>query len=456
VFEEKFISPLAIRFAQERIKTVFRDGRSVDASLAQIETRPGKGEYELILHVPFPAIEVVRWLPRSASDGNASGHWFSFDNRRLYCLQKAAIAYWPRNVGVQVEVLYDDPGRMRRKFDSETMGLSVSIGRCLEEPLFRWSWQEQVSLSCTHLSAAEKAAADSTMALVDADDQKCSVHDLLDVPQVSRLLQSAAQDMSICMSTDTRINDHSDFNPGCGESSARCATPSTKLDSESSEASSDRDVPCTLLGGEGLAAHLCIERTPLDSLSEALIGSWEDSGSISYKVKSCGELCWACVRHDHRSTKKFVLSYEQDSGLVWWGNAKTHFLDPAQLANQRNTVFWYAAGSRGKRRPRFVWHRPAQGCCESASTCDAESICTISTTSAGMSANLSTGTDDVSSMPASAGTKRGARVRARVGAGVFAAHTSSGASGHAAFPEARGLGRRRSRPRETQSSTQHV
>ena len=37
IFEEKLISPLAVRFTQEHIRTTFRDGRLVDASIEEIK-----------------------------------------------------------------------------------------------------------------------------------------------------------------------------------------------------------------------------------------------------------------------------------------------------------------------------------------------------------------------------------------------------------------------------------
>merc|ERR1712094_76460 len=55
---------------------------------------------------------------------------FSMDNRRLYTLQRAAVAQHPRRCCVQIDVLRDKGEVMRhlKKFRTRTNGLSISIG----------------------------------------------------------------------------------------------------------------------------------------------------------------------------------------------------------------------------------------------------------------------------------------------------------------------------------------
>jgi hypothetical protein len=180
LYEEKLISPLAVRFTQQRIRKIFRDGHEVEATMKQIKLRQGDGDYDLILDAPFPAIEIIRWSPNGRR-GGASPHWFSFDNRRLYCLQRLAADYWPKRVGAVVEVLYADSGAIRKKLDSQTGGLCVSIGHAFAAPgeLEEWSWQGTIQTSpvSSHLAAQAQA-------LVDADDAKANVHDLIEAPDV--------------------------------------------------------------------------------------------------------------------------------------------------------------------------------------------------------------------------------------------------------------------------------
>jgi len=177
IYEEKLISPLAVHFTQQRIREIFRDGHEVEATIKQITAKPGVGEYDIILNTPFPAIEIMRWSPKGRKAGGE--HWFSFDNRRLYCLQRVAAAYWPKRVATTVEVLYADSGTIRKKLDSQTNGLSVSIGHAFAAPeeLAEWAWQRAVKERAPPGNFALKAEA-----AVAADVAKAKVGDLMDAP----------------------------------------------------------------------------------------------------------------------------------------------------------------------------------------------------------------------------------------------------------------------------------
>lgn len=177
-YEEKLISPLSVRFTQQRIREAFQDGREVESTIKEIKAMPGVGDYDVILQCPFPTIEIIRWAPNGRRAGG-QWHWFSYDNRRLYCLQRVAAEYWPKRVGAIVEVMYADAGDIRKKLDTQTGGLSVSIGHAfaLEDELAKWTWREAVEehgLGGTDTLVAEAAIA--------ADDVKSSVHDLTEAP----------------------------------------------------------------------------------------------------------------------------------------------------------------------------------------------------------------------------------------------------------------------------------
>lgn len=181
IYEEKLISPLAVRFTQQRIRTTFRDNREVEATIKQITARPGVGGYDIILDAPFPTIEIVRYSPNGRKV-SGEDHWFTFDNRRLYCLQRIAAAYWPKRVGAIVEVLYADSGAIRKKLDTNTCGLSVSIGHAFAtaNELKDWAWRDAVqerAVDGFHAAVEAEAA-------VLADDAKTSVSDLMEAPGV--------------------------------------------------------------------------------------------------------------------------------------------------------------------------------------------------------------------------------------------------------------------------------
>jgi len=144
IFEEKLICPLAIRYTQEHIREVFRDGLVVEDTIRQIKTQPGIGDYDIILDAPFPNIEIIRWYQRDelSSEFDAD-HWFTLDNRRLYCLQRVAASLWPQRVAAVVELLYSAPDSAKRKDDSTTAGRIVSIGHNARMLTGCWDWRSE-------------------------------------------------------------------------------------------------------------------------------------------------------------------------------------------------------------------------------------------------------------------------------------------------------------------------
>jgi len=143
IFEEKLISPLALRFTQEHIRTTFRDGRLVDQTIREIKTKPGVGDYDLVIDAPFPNIEIIRWYQK-APDGLEpdADHWFTLDNRRLYCLQRVAAMHWPKRVACHVELLYAAPHNARQKDSSETAGRVVRVGPKTKQNTHEWDWRQ--------------------------------------------------------------------------------------------------------------------------------------------------------------------------------------------------------------------------------------------------------------------------------------------------------------------------
>ncbi|CAE8615888.1 unnamed protein product [Polarella glacialis] len=121
---------------------------------------PAGPEDWLLLRPPFPEIEVIMWrIKLRGTDGNpkldAEGNelygereWFTLDNRRLYCLQKAAVALHPKQVRCVVIVVKQEEGNSRefRKFRTQDCGRSIRIGHRDSRDLPRWSWRSEAGL----------------------------------------------------------------------------------------------------------------------------------------------------------------------------------------------------------------------------------------------------------------------------------------------------------------------
>jgi hypothetical protein len=164
------LSPFEIRFSQMRARHEFRDKKLLEESVPQIrlvrcEDKECKGDVRWRTEAPFPPIEVLQWRCklRDESTGrplmdpdtgeemwDTSDRWFTLDNRRLYCLQKAAVAVWPEQVDVDVVELKGALTRIRelKKFRTLDTGRSIYIGGRKEgETLVRWCWWEAAGLS---------------------------------------------------------------------------------------------------------------------------------------------------------------------------------------------------------------------------------------------------------------------------------------------------------------------
>mmetsp|Transcript_22751 Transcript_22751/g.52632 ORF Transcript_22751/g.52632 Transcript_22751/m.52632 type:complete len:268 (+) Transcript_22751:82-885(+) len=160
------LCPFDIHFSQTRIRPEFQDGRSLQTALDQMQAEPlartDEGDGELLLVPPFPRIEVTKWrcklrdstgAPKLDSDTGCELYsqeerWFSFDNRRLCCLQRAAAAQWPKKVMCEAIEIPQTLARTRelRKFDTRSSGCSVFVGRRDEPNPERWCWRTTVGL----------------------------------------------------------------------------------------------------------------------------------------------------------------------------------------------------------------------------------------------------------------------------------------------------------------------
>eukprot|EP00747_Dinoflagellata_sp_TGD_P166165 gnl/TRDRNA2_/TRDRNA2_188520_c0_seq1.p1 gnl/TRDRNA2_/TRDRNA2_188520_c0~~gnl/TRDRNA2_/TRDRNA2_188520_c0_seq1.p1 ORF type:complete len:292 (+),score=40.01 gnl/TRDRNA2_/TRDRNA2_188520_c0_seq1:145-1020(+) len=179
--EVVLISPFDVHFSQTRIRGEFQDGHTLEETLKLIKGEPsrgsgkesqgdadeggddtGHGEEYTMLVVPFPPIEVTKWKCKLREpDGSpkidpvtgldlysVEERWFTFDNRRLYCLQRAAAALWPADVRCEVLDVPQHLAKTRelRKFDTRTFGCSVLVGRRDDPEPLNWSWRTEVGL----------------------------------------------------------------------------------------------------------------------------------------------------------------------------------------------------------------------------------------------------------------------------------------------------------------------
>uniref|UniRef100_A0A7S4VAU1 Uncharacterized protein n=1 Tax=Alexandrium monilatum TaxID=311494 RepID=A0A7S4VAU1_9DINO len=314
IFEEKLICPLAVRFTQEHIRPVFQDGRTLESTIAAISTRSGTGDYDVILETPFPSIEVVRWRQRDGgSKGSADGkEWVTLDNRRLYCLQRAAAALWPRRVAVVVEVLYAATEGILRKCDSSTAGRSVGIGHSPKALTGRWEWQEAVALDGPKVHAAH--------ALVAADNSRTCVEELLDAPAAPSMLDLFLQgaDLPLCKATIDTLSEDSTTMPS----------------SPRSHGSSEHWWP-----------------------AEALVGKWTTGQGEVYEITAVSQGVWSCKRVGGKNhSQRFPLVYHEPSDAVWWGDLNL-CLDGTEARHETGSIQWYATSDNRRRRPRFLWCR---------------------------------------------------------------------------------------------------
>jgi len=191
---KRLLSPLEIHFSQSHIRPDFQDGHSVVETAAAMQApehrerlaklQPtdfvslevsgvpvGEGDWWL-LRPPFPEIEVIQWRCKlREEDGTlkldehgfelyGEREWYTLDNRRLYCLQRAAAALHPQIVRCVVSVIQQEEGSCRefRKFRTHDRGRSVAIGHRDSPMLPRWSWRKEAGLPEEVLTAGSTIA----------------------------------------------------------------------------------------------------------------------------------------------------------------------------------------------------------------------------------------------------------------------------------------------------------
>lgn len=345
LYEEKLICPLAVRFTQEHIRPVFQDGRHLEDTIRQIKQKPGIDEYDAILEVPFDAIEIIRWRKRDESGAEPdSRHWFTFDNRRLYCLQRCAIALWPKRVGIVVQALYAATDGSHRKDNSLTAGRRVWIGHSLKALTAGWDWRDALPTSTG--TEEEKQQIQKVYDVLARDDKRAGYPDLCDAPAPPSMLDLFFQGGG--ESAESKVTEI----PRRADSEDSTAEPSSP---RSAIVSDDSEVPQRSRRQQQQAAKKQQNQwqAAYDALSKALCGQWIGGKRETYLVEVNAQ-GWKVSRTDGSGqSKKFTLWYDESSDSVWWGNQWTMYLQAQELRDQGGQINWY--GNTASWKPRFVW-----------------------------------------------------------------------------------------------------
>jgi len=316
IYEEKLICPLAIRFTQSHIRPVFQDGHELAGTIEEMSTRPGTGPYDVIIEAPFPAIEIVRWHQKDAFKCEKDArHWFTLDNRRLYCLQKVAAAHWPKKVAAVVQTFYAAPDSAIRKSDSFTVGRSVAIGHSMKQIVERFDWRDEVG---------ENEDAETRQLVLDEDSKM--LDDLLDTPPGPSMLE-----MFLQKATAGPVTPQS---PGAALSAdstrSGASTESAALTyEEASEATSSPK--------KQAAAHPRQQEKWRATMLKNLSGSWRDNDGVTYEVTiSDGDAsAWSCVQATESGAKEVTLWYDEESDCICWGNTWKTYASASALHNKR-------------------------------------------------------------------------------------------------------------------------
>lgn len=126
VWEERWISPLAVRFSQGKIHPFFHERGPILEVMSQIklkETAEGNGALRRRIDPPFPPVRLLHLKEQGAL--------VTLDNRRLYALQRFALQEWPEVCLTKALVVSElPPMRLKaenRKFTNRLCGLQLEV-----------------------------------------------------------------------------------------------------------------------------------------------------------------------------------------------------------------------------------------------------------------------------------------------------------------------------------------
>lgn len=123
VWEERWISPLAVRFSQGKIHPFFHERGPISEVMLQIKLKSEEGKRSKRIEPPFPPVRLLHLKEQ--------GVLVTLDNRRLYALQRFALQEWPTPCLVRALCVDElTPTRLRaenRKFTNRLCGLQLEV-----------------------------------------------------------------------------------------------------------------------------------------------------------------------------------------------------------------------------------------------------------------------------------------------------------------------------------------
>lgn len=123
VWEERWISPLAVRFSQGKIHPFFHERGPISEVMSQMKFKTEDGKRIKRIDPPFPPIRLLHLKEQ--------GVLVTLDNRRLYALQRFALQEWPTPCLVRALCVDElTPTRLRaenRKFTNRLCGLQLEV-----------------------------------------------------------------------------------------------------------------------------------------------------------------------------------------------------------------------------------------------------------------------------------------------------------------------------------------
>ncbi|CAE8611427.1 unnamed protein product, partial [Polarella glacialis] len=96
---------------------------------------------------------------------------------------------------------------------------------------------------------------------------------------------------------------------------------------------------------------------------DAFKGTWKGGRGETYTVEFQEARKYAvpgtCYRLQHGQALPYTVTFDLESGLLWWGLQKKYFLDPSELAQDACTARWYPQGqlTAQARRAGFEWSK---------------------------------------------------------------------------------------------------
>jgi len=315
----------------------------LEETINQIQMVPGKDGYDFVLKAPFPSIEIIRWSQFDTEATEAlANHWFTLDNRRLYCLQRVAASLWPKKCVAHVEVLYSTCHGIKRKDTSGTVGRDVAIRHSDKDmESGHWDWRATVEAGLeTGLRRAMRGVTQDDIRVaqdfVTCEDEKASTEELLEAPEALSIFNVTDVERAVSL-TGTSTEEGSSVAENTSTPTSSRGTPNV-----------DETEPCRDSDPDETLAALKVK----------LEGTWAGKRAETYEVIDSGKWAtWKCIvrRGAHGASKTYTLWYDQESNCICWGLDWKYFVDASEFLENSTCLQWYGSFAK-KNKPDFIWH----------------------------------------------------------------------------------------------------